>query len=108
VFQDFSAERLYHLSWLRLFQIEPVHQHRQLFGAYRYAMRFSLTIGQRKRPFSSRFAYTHNPLPSHTRAFKRVRVRLENQNRNGLEAALITRIGPPGPWFGFGCARSGA
>ena len=26
----------------------------------------SVAVGQRKRPFSSRFAHTHSPLPSHT------------------------------------------
>src|SRR5712692_8616471 len=41
---------------------------------------FSLATGQRKRPFSKRLAHTHIPLPSHTSAFKRVRVRLENRN----------------------------
>lgn len=40
-----------------------------------------LASGQRKRPRSSRFAQTHNPLPSHTNAFSRVRVRLVNRNR---------------------------
>src|SRR5579863_9473086 len=37
--------------------------------------------GQRNRPFSRRFAHTHNPLPSHTKAFSLVRVRLLNRNK---------------------------
>src|SRR5580693_1239930 len=47
----------------------------------------SSASGQRKRPFSSRFAHTHSPLPSHTSAFKRVRVRLENRNRCPLSGS---------------------
>src|SRR5271154_4468276 len=41
----------------------------------------SLASGQRKRPFSKRFAHTHNPLPSHTKAFSRVLVLLVNKKR---------------------------
>ena len=44
-------------------------------------LRASAASGHRKRPFSNRFAHTHNPLPSHTSAFKRVRVRLVNRNK---------------------------
>src|ERR1700692_4279953 len=43
--------------------------------------------GQRKRPFSSRFAHTHNPLPSHTNAFRRVFVLLVNRNKCPLKGS---------------------
>jgi hypothetical protein len=43
--------------------------------------------GHRKRPFSSRFAHTHNPLPSHTSAFRRVLLRLVNRNRCPLKGS---------------------
>src|ERR1700680_1269508 len=43
--------------------------------------------GQRKRPFSRRFAHTHNPLPSHTKAFSRVFVLLVNKNKCPLNGS---------------------
>ena len=36
----------------------------------------SVAAGQRKRPFSKRFAHTHSPLPSQTNTFRRVRDRV--------------------------------
>src|SRR3954467_11145972 len=36
------------------------------------------TSGHRKRPFSSRFAHTHSPLPSQNSSFSRLRGALEN------------------------------
>src|SRR5579863_1887014 len=47
----------------------------------------SSASGQRKRPFSSRFAHTHRPLPSHTKAFKRVLVLLVNKKRCPLSGS---------------------
>ena len=52
----------------------------------------SVAAGQRKRPFSNRFAHTHSPLPSHTRTFKRVRSRLENRNRCPLSGSCTETI----------------
>src|SRR5579885_223652 len=50
-------------------------------------LRTSSASGQRKRPFARRFAHTHNPLPSHTRAFNRVFVLLVNKNKCPLSGS---------------------
>ena len=50
-------------------------------------LRTSSASGQRKRPFSRRFAQTYNPLPSHTRAFNRVFVLLVNRNKCPLNGS---------------------
>ena len=39
-------------------------------------LRAALPAGQPKRPRSRRLAHTHSPLPSHTRALRRVRDRV--------------------------------
>jgi hypothetical protein len=52
------------------------------------------TSGQRKLPFSRRLAHTHNPLPSHINAFKRVFVLLVNKNKcplKGREAVTASQ-----------------
>jgi hypothetical protein len=47
MFQNFLCRTPIPLAWLRLFEIEPVHQHRQLLGAHCHAalffFRFRLT-----------------------------------------------------------------
>src|ERR1700680_4790452 len=50
-------------------------------------LRASFVSGHRKRPFSSRFAHTHNPLPSHTKAFSRVFGLLVNKNKCPLNGS---------------------
>lgn len=44
--------------------------------------------GQRKRPFSSRLAQTHSPLPSLNNSFKRLRWPFENRNKQKQMPAL--------------------
>jgi hypothetical protein len=41
----------------------------------------SAAARRQNRPFSSRFAQTHSPLPSPTRTFSRLQARLGNRNR---------------------------
>src|SRR6266700_2474054 len=53
----------------------------------RTASSFVGSTGQRKRPFSRRFAHTHNPLPSHTNAFSLVFVLFVNKNKCPLSGS---------------------
>ena len=49
------------------------------------------TSGHRKRPFSSRFAHTHSPLPSHNSSFSRFRCAFENTNTCPLRGSPNSR-----------------
>jgi hypothetical protein len=52
--------------------------------------------GHPKRPFSSRFAHTHNPLPSHTSAFNRARRKFVDavkvNPQDGAAVQMVTRM----------------
>jgi len=93
---------------LGLLQIQPVHQHRQLFGPHRHAARVSLLRASEKRPFSSRFRRTPtNPLPSHTNAFSLVRVAIREQKQMPAQRILLQVIAhqPVQPLEPFGACR---
>src|SRR4051795_10180161 len=52
------------------------------------------TSGHRKRPFSSRFAHTHSPLPSQNSSFSRFRWAFENTKTCRSEGRLTTGRAP--------------
>src|SRR5207302_7590632 len=83
----FYAERRYHLRDCMCFRSSPFTSIASSSARIVTLRCFSLAAGQRKRPFSRRFAHTHNPLPSHTSALSLVRVRLENKNRYPLSGS---------------------
>ena len=64
MFQNFLCRTPVPLARLRLLHIQSVHQHCQFLGAHRYAALFFSRRRPPEAPFSSRFAHTHNPLPS--------------------------------------------
>src|SRR3954462_3760966 len=52
------------------------------------------TSGHRKRPFSSRFAHTHSPLPSQNSNFSRFRCAFENTKTRQMDPVGGDRRGP--------------
>jgi len=51
MFQNFLGRAPVPLAWLRLLQIEPVHQHRQLLGAHGHAVLFFTGSGPTEAAF---------------------------------------------------------
>ena len=65
MFQNFfMRERRYHLRGCACFTSSPFTSMANSSARIVTLRCFSVAAGHRKRPFSSRFAHTHNPLPS--------------------------------------------